>query len=511
LNLYTNEISLTSCLNGKITVGHRFAIISNRYFPLSKALAAHMERNVLLKSRELEIPEDNPFLNDVLNRKENAEALTEFVLSTDESLVVCIDAPWGQGKTTFLRMWEKHLKNNNIPTLYFNAWESDFSDDALVCLIGEISASINELSKHGNESKAQEYLDKAKDIGVTLLKRSIPIAAKVATAGALDLDKITEHALAGFAETIAKEQLEHYERSKSSLKAFRTILSEFTHTITDPDNPKPLIFIIDELDRCRPNYSIEILEKAKHFFNVDNIIFVLGADKKQLGSSIKAIYGSELNVNGYLRRFIDIDYILPPPDQGLFIKALFLKFSFNEYFSKKGEYGIRDEGEQALTMFAQLFELYGLTLREQEHCCSLLSISIRTTPPKVKLFPLFLCFLIVLKVTDSELYYSLVTKKIKSAELLERFRGVTGAGEVLLTKYGTVLEAYIVTCTSPPYDYEDVTKRYHEIQSSPKANDKSKRRAERIVSIIESFNLNYGAGSLDSLLKKIEVASHFEV
>ena len=300
---------------------------------------------MLLKSHELEIIEDNPFSNDVLNRKECGEALTEFVLSARDSLVVCIDAPWGQGKTTFLKMWEQHLKNSDIPTLYFNAWESDFSDDALVCLIGEISTSIKELSKTGDESKALEYLGKTKDFGIALLKRTVPVAAKVATAGALDLDKMSEQAISEFTESIAKEQLEKYENSKNSIKSFREAITGLASSVTNPENPKPLVFIIDELDRCRPNYAIEILEKAKHLFNVDNIIFVLGADKEQLGSSIKAIYGEGLDVNGYLRRFMDFDYVLPPPDKGLFVKALFNKFSFSEYFAKKDTDSAQYEGE----------------------------------------------------------------------------------------------------------------------------------------------------------------------
>lgn len=465
---------------------------------------------MLLKSRELEIVEDDPFRNDALSRKESGEALTEFVLSANDSVVVCLDAPWGQGKTTFLRMWEQDLRNNDIPTIYFNAWESDFSDDALVCLIGEISASIKELSKTGDESKAREYLGKTKDLGVALLKRTIPVAAKVATAGALDLDKVTEQALAGFAESIAKEQLEKYENSKKSIQSFREAISGLASSITDPENPKPLVFIIDELDRCRPNYAIEILEKAKHFFNVDNIVFVLGADKKQLGSSIKAIYGEGLNVNGYLRRFMDFDYVLPPPDKGLFVKALFRKYSFNDYFSKKNTRGVQYEGEQSLTMFSELFELYGLTLREQEHCCSLLSLSIRTTPEDHKLFPLFLCFLIVLKVKDPDMYKELITDEINVFELLERFTMVPGAAELLLTNYGTALEAYIVTCKSYRHSYDEISSKYEEIQTTESSSDEEKRRALRILEIIKDFDWNGGIGSLRYLLKKIEIASRFE-
>lgn len=465
---------------------------------------------MIIKSRDIEIIEDDPFRNDALSRKESGEVLTEFVLSANDSVVVCIDAPWGQGKTTFLRMWEQHLKNNNIPTIYFNAWESDFSDDALVCLIGEISASITELSKTGNESKAREYLGKTKDIGIALLKRSVPVAAKIATAGVLDLDKISEQALAGLAESIAKEQLEKYENSKKSIKSFREAISNLASSITDPDNPKPLVFIIDELDRCRPNYAIEILEKAKHFFNVDNIVFVLGADKKQLGSSIKAVYGEGLNVNGYLRRFMDFDYVLPPPGKGIFVKSLFKKYSFNEYFSKKNTRDVQYEGEQSLKMFSELFEIYSLTLREQEHCCSLLSLSIRTTPENYKLFPLFLCFLIVLKVKSPDVYNELIAGEVNVFEFLERLKKVPSVYDLLLTNYGLALEAYIVTCKSQCHNYDEVSNKYQEIIASCSTSEEEKGRAQRILKIIEDFDWNGGIGSLGYLLRKIEIASRFD-
>ncbi|KGJ99231.1 KAP family P-loop NTPase fold protein [Pseudoalteromonas sp. ND6B] len=162
---------------------------------------------MIIKNREIVVEPGSPFLNDELNRLESAEVLTQFVLSTKDPMVVCLDAPWGQGKTTFLRMWEQHLKDNEVPTIYFNAWENDFTDDALVSIIGEISSGIDELSTPEDISKTKEYLDKAKGFGVTLLKRTVPVAAKIATAGALDLDKVTEQALAGFAESIAKEEL----------------------------------------------------------------------------------------------------------------------------------------------------------------------------------------------------------------------------------------------------------------------------------------------------------------
>lgn len=464
---------------------------------------------MIIKNRELVVEPGSPFLNDELNRLESAEVLTQFVLSTQDPMVVCLDAPWGQGKTTFLRMWEQHLKDSAVPTIYFNAWENDFTDDALISIIGEISSGIDELSTPEDISKTKEYLDKAKGFGVTLLKRTVPVAAKVATAGALDLDKVTEQALAGFAESIAKEELESYEKSKKTLSAFRDSLQELAKSFSSKEDPKPLVFIIDELDRCRPNFSIEVLEKAKHFFNVSNIVFVLGADKTQLGHSIKAVYGQDLNVNGYLRRFIDFDYLLPPPEKGLFVKALFKKFDFNSYFSTKTGRDSRYEGNQALEIFSEFFEIYSLSLREQEHCCSLLSLAIRTTPSNYSLYPLFLCYLIVLKVKEPDLYKSFVNEDMTPTALFEHLSAKDGSEELISNNYGAVLETYIMTCKSHRHGTDDVTAKYNAVIESTTASEAQKIRSKRILELINKFDWDGGVGILGCLVNKIEIASRF--
>lgn len=463
---------------------------------------------MILKHREIEIEEANPFLNDALNRKESAETLTELITSASDPLVICIDAPWGQGKTTFLRMWEQYLKNKNIPTIYFNAWENDFTDDALVSLIGEIGSAIDDISKNGDQKKAHEYLEKAKNIGVGLLKRSIPVAAKIATAGALDLDNITEQAIASFAESIAKEQLEKYEKSKKALTTFRKALSDLAKSFSSEEQRKPLVFIIDELDRCRPNFSIEVLEKAKHFFNVENIIFVLGADKEQLGHSIKAVYGRDLNVNGYLRRFIDLDYVLPSPDKGLFVNVLFKKHSFIEYFSSKTGNETRYEGKQALEMFAELFELYSLTLREQEHCCSLLDLSIRTTPNNYKLHPLFLCFLIVLKIKDPGTYKKLINGELIPEQIFEYLTALPGGKNLLDTNYGTALEAYVISSKPSRGVNNDFSIKYKDIKNSDKSTEQEKQRASRILETLDGLGWD-DWDTLGYLVNKIEISSRF--
>ena len=200
-------------------------------------------------------------------------------------------------------------------------------------MIGEVGSATSTLVQTKAEaSKLKKGFDKLVKASVPLAKRITPIAVKAATLGAIDVDKEYEKLLADLTGSIASDQLKKYSEAKSSITGFKEKLTLLAKDMSDKENPKPLIFIIDELDRCRPNFSIEVLEKAKHFFNVENIVFVLGIDKEQLGSSFRAVYGQGLNVDGYLRRFIDIEYMLPTPGRTLFPKALFEKFSFREFF-----------------------------------------------------------------------------------------------------------------------------------------------------------------------------------
>jgi hypothetical protein len=466
---------------------------------------------MILKNKEIEVVAEDPFREDALGRKDSADVLSLFVRSCSESVVICLDGAWGQGKTTFFRMWRQQLLNEGVATLYFNAWENDFSDDALICLIGEISSAIEDISSHGEKEKAKKYLAIAKKLGVGLVKRSIPVAAKIATAGALDLDKITEQALASFAETLAKEQLENYEKSKKTLAAFKAALEELAASVyEDGKEKKPLVFIIDELDRCRPNFAIEVLEKAKHFFNVRNIVFVIGADKEQLGHSIRSLYGQELNVNGYLRRFIDFDYVLPPPEKGVYFRALFNRFGFDSYFASKTGTNSRYEGNQTVTTFSELFKIYNLSLREQEHCCSLLSLAIRTTPIDHRLYPIFLSYLIVLKVKEPSTYKSFIASDMTESELINHLSSKPGGEEFLTSNYGPVLEAHIAGCRSRRRRHESADAQYAAIANDENQSELKRERAAKIIKILEQFDWDGGLGVLDDLVGKIEIASRFD-
>lgn len=465
-----------------------------------------------IKPVKVEIAKEAPFLNDLLERKESAEVLTELVASIEEPFVFCIDAGWGEGKTTFLLMWKQHLENQGFSTLYYNAWENDFTDDALVALIGELDAGVEELKlEKGNRAKAKSHLQKMKKIGSGLLKRAIPATVKIATAGVVDINEVVDDALVSFSETFAKDQIEQYEKSKESLIGFKNELSKFADEVSSKAEPKrPLIVIIDELDRCRPTYAIEILEKAKHFFDVPNIIFVIAVDKSQIGHSIRSVYGTGMDVNGYLKRFIDLEFLLPPPKKGAFANALFHKFGLKEYFDLRTGNGQRYESGHLLETFQGLFHVLCLSLREQEQCFSQLTIAIRTTPPNYRLHPFLLGMLITLKIKTPLIYKEFITGKASAFTVLDHIRSFPGGSEFLdESNYGSVLEARLIACPSERRNASEFTESYQAIIDNTESTEKEKERATSIIRLFDQFEMRDSFGVLDYIVKKIEISSQF--
>jgi hypothetical protein len=98
------------------------------------------------------------------------------------------------------------------------------------------------------------------------------------------------------------------------IQEFREMLNTITSELFSKDKKK-LIFIIDELDRCRPSFAVETIEKIKHLFSVTGIIWVLVMNKDQLEESIRHVYGT-IDAKKYLSKFIDIESSLPKEIRG---------------------------------------------------------------------------------------------------------------------------------------------------------------------------------------------------
>ena len=239
-----------------------------------------------------EIPADNPFANCKLEREPFAKILTSVIDCAEGGFTMALNGSWGTGKTTFVRMWQKYLEKSGYKTAYINAWEMDFATNPLVSILGEVG------SLTGKGRKEFKKIIKA-------LPKSVRLGAEgfISTYTGQGAIKNLFNRHKSFDEDITS-----YCDQKEALQQFRSELQNFIEVNC---GGKPLVFFIDELDRCRPDYAVEFLERIKHFFCVDNIIFLISIDKRHLAESVKGHYGSaDIDTDEYLRRFFDIILML---------------------------------------------------------------------------------------------------------------------------------------------------------------------------------------------------------
>lgn len=213
------------------------------------------------KEPVIETPKDDPYANDLFGREGFGNYLQHLVdLYAHTGAVIALNGEWGSGKTTFLNMWNKNLQKNRYRTLFFNAWENDYHEDPMIALMGELAASFSD----------KEGFDKA----ISIVGRLCFSFAGCFTKGVLkkftgiELDELVDVATGMIVESVR-----NYHEDKNIQVEFKRLLSEF---VADPKSKKPVVFIIDELDRCNPQFAVKLLERLKHIFEVPNIIFVVG-------------------------------------------------------------------------------------------------------------------------------------------------------------------------------------------------------------------------------------------
>ena len=274
--------------------------------------------------REIDVPKDNPFKHDLLDRREAVETLTHLVANLDGPCVLAVDAAWGAGKTTFLRIWTQHLRNQGFPVVEFNAWETDYSEEPFVTL----STELTEGFRLGKTKLPGDTANELKKASLEVLRCVVPGGIRFAASHFPVVGAEAGHVAASFAE----ERLSRYSEARTSVKGFRSVLHNMAGALSEANGNFPLIVAVDELDRCRPSYAVELLEVAKHLFAVDHVVFILAVNCEQLAHSVKALYGNDFDAEGYLRRFFDVDCQLPEPSRDAFIRARLQATGIDDYF-----------------------------------------------------------------------------------------------------------------------------------------------------------------------------------
>lgn len=227
--------------------------------------------NVQLKlpdCSQSDIKQASIWKEDLMGRKQAAERFGVLLSGQHGPLNVCIDGAWGTGKTFFLRRFKSQWEVDGGKAIYFNAWEDDFLPDPLVALIGQIWSLI----KGGTLSEVGRAVSSC--------------AGGLIKSFVLDKIGVSEEKLKTGTESAFDEYLSLAERRNDLWNR----LTEVAQGIAE-ETKRPLLFIVDELDRCRPTFAIEVLERIKHLFAIKNVVFVFGVDKEQLQRLIRSVYG----------------------------------------------------------------------------------------------------------------------------------------------------------------------------------------------------------------------------
>ena len=245
------------------------------------------------------------FEGDFLDRTKISKQLSELVEKIDDPIVVALDDKWGSGKTYFLKRWVAAHKTQNdgtATTVYFDAFESDYLSDPLVSLISAVSQRIPK----GQESTLKKW----KAAAAKLAKPAFGIALSVAAFGAKQHLEELGDAIADAVSAETKDAtLDLWKREQErldSMAAFKGYLAQLAN-----EEHSRIVIVVDELDRCRPDYALSVLETIKHFFTVPKVHFVLGVNREALENSVKARYGSDIDAERYLRKFINLSFSLP--------------------------------------------------------------------------------------------------------------------------------------------------------------------------------------------------------
>lgn len=240
---------------------------------------------------------------DEFNRKTIADKVITLLESDIEISPLMIDGSWGTGKTEFCHELIHLLsEQDSHQTIYIDAFVADHTDEPLLTVLAEVLKLIPDDEQRN--TTIQKVLPAVRFSLKTLAKGAVSHLLRQDAADVVDdFDKeITDAAEAAINASV-EALLQDHIKAKESLDTLQKTLSELAED-------KPIIIFIDELDRCRPDFAMSMLEIIKHTFAVEGVKFVLVTNSQQLKASINHCYGSAVDAQRYLDKFLKFSFTL---------------------------------------------------------------------------------------------------------------------------------------------------------------------------------------------------------
>jgi predicted KAP-like P-loop ATPase len=304
----------------------------------------------LLTDNPLESEKDPEryFKLDGLKFKEYTEVLARAIRDTQTPFTIGIYGEWGKGKTSFLRMIQYHLDQENSQdkkylSVWFNAWKYEKDNDPILSLLTVINETLEQnrsfFQKLGDEAdevftKATTYL---KHTILTSLNIKMKLNAKgVDFTNSIDLNKAYLQAKAELEKKHPKDSLNELIFDNSYIKVFE-YLKELETSLKEADIH--LVVFIDDLDRCLPSNAVSLLESIKLILDLKGFTFVMGIANDVIEGHLEHRYKNEFGLKegdhgrSYLEKIIQLPFYLPKFSQKMdqLVDNLFNKIDKSEH------------------------------------------------------------------------------------------------------------------------------------------------------------------------------------
>lgn len=237
-------------------------------------------------------------------RKSIAEKIIKLIDAPVDVSPMVIDGSWGTGKTEFSKKLCSLISDgaNDKKVIYIDAFKEDHCEDPLLTITAAIA---KELPEKQQKALIEKMVPAVKFGFKTFLKAGTGWVLKQNADVLADefnsaIKDVSNAAIDGAIENIIKEHM----NAENNINALKDKLAELAKM-------QKIILIIDELDRCRPNFSVMLLEKIKHIFDIPHVTTILVTNLEQLKSAINHTYGTAIDSQNYLDKFIKYTITLP--------------------------------------------------------------------------------------------------------------------------------------------------------------------------------------------------------
>lgn len=348
---------------------------------------------------------------DLLGFRVVGETFSNLIRSIDDSKVISIEAGFGCGKTFFRESWATQLRDAGEVVIEIDAQQSDHSGDPVVTFL----AALMETMEPAKKSQWTKAIAKGTGVAISAAKIVASVAARKAGEEAVDgieewlksdgdesdLDKVISEFGKEASRSLTAQLAAQFEAERIRTRELPDQMKRLREALTDKSDTNRVVILIDELDRCHPDYAILLLEAMKLVFNQDGFVFVIFMNANQLERLAGHLFGSMESDERYLEKFVDIRLKLPSADENIGNAAFELasRLPYGRMLSESVEFS----AEQAAELARELAPVSNLSMRQIKRLLLKVEVALRCYPDVPIDAPLliFLAFQDALEPTSS--------------------------------------------------------------------------------------------------------------